>query len=164
MKRMRTMFVIPMMLILAITMNACFLSSKEGIQKADLKLVTAVQTARKVTTTQHDFGKLTDEGYVRRLQAFKNVYTANNVIEQKFEAFTQITPENKEEFATAFQSLITALDELVKAGAVGVKSDASQEDFSRWLGVASLVAGSAKVAIAAIQKPVNISNVKIAKM
>lgn len=146
---------------LALLVSAC---GKESLEKANLKVVTSVRAARQITTLQHDFGQITDEAYVKRLQGFKKVYNASDKFADLFVEYDEINGTNKQKFIEGAQYFIETIEQLLADGTLGVKNDASQAKFKAYLNVAYATLSSAKVVIAAVDKPVPISDVKVTKI
>lgn len=151
-------------LVLVLVSGAWGSCNKESLQKANLKFVTSVQAARKVTTVQHDFGHISDEGYVARLRAFKNVNATSDKLAETFELYKVITPENKQVFIDNVQISLNALNDLLIEGKLGIKNHEKQAEFTAWIGTAYGTLSSFKVFLEALKKPVDTEGVRIQKV
>lgn len=144
----------------AMTQMAC---GKEQIENSFAKTVVALRAARKVTTTQHTYGHIDDAAYKSRLQLFSHAYDSINEVGDTIAGFGEITPGNKQEVLDQIGKLATTVDKLIADGDVGVKNPQSQNDYRRWLLVTRGIISSAKVVIAAVDKPVSIKDLKLPK-
>ncbi len=144
----------------SLTSIAC---GKEQIENSFAKTVVALRSARKVTTVQHKYGHIDDAAYKSRLLLFDSANDAVNQTGDTIAGFGEITPGNKQQVLDEIKKLADTVDKLVADGDVGVKNPESQNDYRRWLMVAKGVINSAKVAIAAIDKPVAVKDLKIPK-
>lgn len=136
---------------------------KEQIENSFAKTVVALRAARKVTTTQHDFNHIDDKAYKARLELFKHAYESVNEVGDTIAGFGEITPGNKQEVLDQLSKLATTVDKLIADGDVGVKNPQSQNDYRRWLLVSKAIISSAKVVIAAVDKPVPVKDLKLPK-
>lgn len=163
MKLLRKSYVAALLLLVVMSAGwgAC---GKESLVKTNLKVVTGVQTARKITTALHENKQLDDNGYRQRLEAFDRVYKTSDVLADSFEKFQVVTPENKQVFIDNTQEFINALQKLIDLRLVGVKNPATQAEWLTWLNTAYAAASSLKVTLNAVKNPVTTKGLKIRRI
>lgn len=136
---------------------------KEQIESAVTKTVVAVRTARKVTTTQHKYGHIDDSAYRARLNLFEKTYNDIDTLGDSLANFGEITPGNKQAVLDQLNALAGTIDQLVASGDLGVVNPKSQTEYRRWILLARGTLNAIKIAVAAVEKPVPVGNLKIPK-
>lgn len=150
----------PLVICFMLLSQAC---GKEQIENSFAKTVVALRSARQVTTVQHKYQHIDDAAYKSRLLLFDSAFDAVNQTGDTIAGFGEITPGNKQQVLDELGKLATTVDKLVADGDIGIKNPASQNDYRRWLLLTKGIISSAKIAIAAIDKPVAVKDLKIPK-
>lgn len=151
----------PLILCVMFVSQAC---GKEQIENTFAKTVVALRSARQVSTVQHKYGHIDDAAYRSRLLLFDSANEAVNSVGDTIAGFGEITPGNKQQVLDELNNLATTVDKLIADGNVGVKNPDSQNDYRRWLLLVKGLINSAKVGIAAIDRPVQVKELKLAKV
>lgn len=138
--------------------SAC---GKDSVEKAVGSFVRSVKVAREVSTLQYNEKYITPEQYASRLEAFKKVYIATDVLGDKLVEFGEINAANKLEVIGYIQKVNDAVNELINSGNLGVKNETTRAKFNTAMFTANATLSSIKVVIAAVQKPINTENVKV---
>lgn len=135
---------------------------KDSIEKSIGTFVRSVKVAREVSTFQHDQKYLSDEEYSARLRAFKNVYISADKLGDKIVEFGEINAANKIEVIAYIKEVNKAIGELIETGNLGVKNETTRAKFYAALFTANATLSSIQVVVAAVQKPINTEEVKVA--
>lgn len=151
----------PLVILLMVCSQAC---GKEQIENTFAKTVVALRSARQVSTVQHKYEHIDDAAYRSRLLLFDSANEAVNSVGDTIAGFGEITPGNKQQVLDELNNLATTVDKLIADGNVGVKNPDSQNDYRRWLLLVKGLINSAKVGIAAIDRPVQVKDLKLAKV
>lgn len=149
-----------LILALGISSVAC---GKEQVENTVTKTVVALRAARKVTTVQHKYGHIEDDAYRSRLEFFRRTYNSVDALGDVLAEFGEINAGNKQAVLDKLQELAGTVDQLIASGDVGVVNAQSQNDYRRWLLVAKSGISAIKIAVAAIDKPLPVGNLKVTK-
>lgn len=159
MKRiLKTILAVVGLFVVAINLMAAS-CSKASIEGNLYRGVRGVKAAREITTTQHQFGHITDEQYKARLLLFKSVYHDIDVLGDDLSAFAA-DADVKPNVLEGFRKLTLDIGALAASGDIGVKNSSSQAAFFKWTTTASVAFTAIQSVVQNSHKPVKASEAK----